>query len=91
MAAGSTPQPDQSQGTPGAAPGGSPGQAQANPLQQVLGKLIQAVDQMSQQNPIVQQELSEAKTAFVKALQKTMLAGRPQQQGAPTPEQGQGQ
>jgi hypothetical protein len=81
MAAQPTPQPDSQPqgGTP--SPGGvSPAQQQANPLQQTLAKLAQACEQLSQQNPIVQGELMEARTAFVKALQKTMMAARPQQE-----------
>lgn len=37
------------------------------------------METMSQQNPVVQAELMEARAALVKALQKTMMAARPQQ------------
>lgn len=82
--------PDQG-GTPpgggGAAPGGGgpPGQQQANPLQSALAQLAKLMEQMGNQNPLVQGELMEARSAFVKALQKTMTAARPQQpqEGAP--------
>ena len=98
MAARPIPQPDPQQGQqpeggaggPGA--GVSPGQQQANPLQQGLAQLAKICEQMAQQNPVVQGELMEARSAFVKALQKTMMAARPQepapapQQGAPAPQ-----
>ena len=90
MAAQPTPQPD-SQPQEGASPqpqggGVSPAQQQANPLQQTLAKLAQACEQLSQQNPVVHGELMEARTAFVKALQKTMLAAKPQQEPQAAPQ-----
>jgi hypothetical protein len=90
MAAQPTPQPD-SQPQDGAPPqsgGVSPAQQQANPLQQQLAAAAKAMETMSQQNPIVQAELMEARSALVKALQKTMMAARPQQQ---QPDASQGQ
>lgn len=85
MAAQPTPQPGSQAGT--SSPGGvPPAQQQANPLQQTLAKLAQACEQLSQQNPIVQGELMEARTAFVKALQKTMMAARPQQEPQAAPQ-----
>lgn len=45
------------------------------------------METLAQQNPVVQGELMEARTALVKALQKTMMAQRPQQE----PQAGQGQ
>jgi hypothetical protein len=85
MSAAPTPQPQQPQdGDPGAQGAGvSPAQQQANPLQQGLAQLAKVCEQMAQQNPIVQQELMEARSAFVKALQKTMMAARPQQPQGP--------
>lgn len=88
MAANPTPQPDDAQGgtlSPGGVP---PAQQQANPLQQQLAAAAKAMETLAQQNPIVQAELMEARTALVKALQKTMMAARPQQQ---EPQAGQGQ
>ena len=86
MAAQPTPQPQPDQGgTPQGQGGVPPGQQQANPLQTALAKLAQVCEQMSQQNPVVQAELMEARSAFVKALQKTMMAARPQE-AAPAPQ-----
>lgn len=76
----------------GAPPGGGgaqggvpPGQQQANPLQSALAQLAKVCEQMANQNPLVQSEMMEARSAFVKALQKTMTAARPEQSqpGAP--------
>lgn len=83
MAAYATPQADQGDSGGGAA-GVSPGQQQANPLQQGLAQLAKVCEQMAQQNPLVQGELMDARQAFVRALQKTMMAARPQE---PTPSQ----
>lgn len=84
MATTPTPQPSQEpEGGPGGQSAGvSAGQQQANPLQQGLAQLAKICEQMAQQNPVVQGELMEARSAFVKALQKTMMAARPQE---PTP------
>src|SRR5207237_6000139 len=74
------------QGGGGAASGGvPPGGQQANPLQSALAQLAKLTEQMANQNPLVQSELMEARSAFVKALQKTMTAARPEQPqpGAP--------
>lgn len=86
MAAYPTPQ---AQDNPSQSPaaGVSPAQQQANPLQQGLAQLAKICEQMAQQNPIVQGELMEARSAFVKALQKTMMAARPQQEANPAPQQ----
>jgi hypothetical protein len=87
MAAQGTPQPEGQQPTPGAQPGAGPAQQQANPLQTTIAQIAKGLEQMAQQNPIVQGELMEARTALVKALQKTMMAGRPQQDTqAPQPQ-----
>jgi len=86
--------PSQTPDQGGAPPGGggvSPGQQQANPLQAALAKLAQICEQMAGQNPLVQGEMMEARSAFVKALQKTMTAARPQQGAPGGPEQGQAQ
>jgi hypothetical protein len=92
MASPAQPQPQQGQqgqGDPGGGQqpqaGVSPAQQQANPLQQGLAQLAKVCEQMAQQNPVVQAELMEAKSAFVKALQKTMMAARPE---APAPQAG---
>jgi len=87
MAAQPTPQPD-SQPQDGASPQGGvpPAQQQANPLQQQLAAAAKAMETMAQQNPVVQAELMEARTALVKALQKTMMAQRPQQEPQAAPQ-----
>jgi hypothetical protein len=82
--------PDQG-GAPQQGGGVPPGQQQSNPLQTALAKLAQVCEQMAGQNPLVQGELMEARSAFVKALQKTMTAARPQQGAPGGPEQPQGQ
>jgi len=88
MAAQPTPQPNSQpqEGAPSQGGGVPPAQQQANPLQQTLAKLAQACEQLSQQNPVVQGELMEARTAFVKALQKTMMAAKPQQEPQAAPQ-----
>jgi hypothetical protein len=48
-------------------------------LQQQLAAAAKAMETMAQQNPVVQGELMEARSALVKALQKTMMAARPEQ------------
>lgn len=84
MATPATPQPDAA--TPGAQPGAAAAQQQANPLQVILAKIAKGLEDLANQNPVVQGELMEARTALVKALQKTMMAQRPQPQGqAPAP------
>jgi hypothetical protein len=52
----------------------------------MLAQIAKGLDQLAQQNPIVQGELAEAKQALVKALQKTMMAGRPQPEAQAPPE-----
>lgn len=91
MASQPTPQP---QGPDPGAAGVSPAQQQANPLQQALAQLAKVCETMASQNPLVNAEMMEARGAFVKALQKTMTAARPQQEpqaAAPAPDQSQGQ
>lgn len=85
MATAPMPSPD-----PGQQPqaGVSPAQQTANPLQTALAQLAKICDQMAQQNPVVQPELEQARSAFVQALQKTMMAAQPQPAGAPVPQQG---
>ena len=87
MASPPTPQPDQGAAPGGAQPGVAPAQQQSNPLQTMLAQIAKGLEQMAQQNPTVQAELMEARTALVKALQKTMMASRPQE-AQPTPPQG---
>jgi hypothetical protein len=90
MAAQPTPQPDSQPQGGSPSPGGvPPAQQQANPLQQQLAAAAKALEQMAQQNPVVQGELMEARSALVKALQKTMMAARPQQEQQAGPSQGQ--
>ena len=87
MAANPTPQPEEAQGGGAPSPGGvPPAQQQANPLQQQLAAAAKAMETLAQQNPVVQAELMEARTALVKALQKTMMAARPQQEPQATPQ-----
>lgn len=87
MAAQPTPQPDQQSQDGASSQGGvSPAQQQANPLQQQLAAAAKAMEQMAQQNPVVQGELMEARTALVKALQKTMMASKPQQEQQAAPQ-----
>lgn len=86
MASQPTPQP---QSDPGSA-GVSPAQQQANPLQQALAQLAKVMEQMAQQNPLVNEDLMEARSALVKALQKTMTGSRPQQEPQASAPQSQG-
>lgn len=90
MASQPTPQPSSD---PGAGNGGgvSPAQQQANPLQQALAQLAKVCEQMASQNPIVNAEMMEARGAFVKALQKTMMSARPQQEPTASPQESQSQ
>ena len=87
MASQGMPMPGAMQGEPAGAPQSSPAGSEANPLQVALGRLIQVIGQLAEQNPIVNAELNEMRRAGVKALQKTMLASRPQPQpeGQPSP------
>lgn len=86
MATQAMPQPDQTQGQPQGQPAASPAGSEANPLQVALGRLLQVIGQLSEQNPVINSELNEMRAAGVKALQKTMLASRPQpEQQPPSP------
>lgn len=81
MSAYPTPQAD---GNSGGDAGVSPASQQANPLQQTLAQLAQTCEKLASQNPVLQGEFMEARTAFIKGLQKTMMAARPEQpQGQP--------
>jgi len=84
--------PDQGGAPQGAGgPAGTPpGQQQANPLQSALAQLAQLFERMATQNPLVQGEMMEARSAVVKALQKTMTAARPERPQSPGPQEGQG-
>lgn len=89
MATQPTPQPqgqtqDPSQQQPSA--GVSPADQQANPLQQSLAQLAKVCEQIAQQNPIVQDDLMAARANFIQALQKTMMAARPQPEANPAPQ-----
>jgi len=80
-----TPQAPQGQTPDAQGAGVSPANQQANPLQVALAKLAQVLEQMAQQNPIVQEDLMQARQALVSALQKTMIAGQqPAANPAPT-------
>ena len=82
MAAGPIPQPNAGAGPdPGqqGTPGVSPAQQQVNPLQQGLGQLMKLLEQLAQQNPVVAPEIQQARDAIVAAMQKTMMAARPEQ------------
>ncbi len=91
MASQGMPMPGAMQGEPAGAPQSSPAGSEANPLQVALGRLLQVIGQLAEQNPIVNSELNEMRAAGVKALQKTMLAAQPQaqQQPSPAPQAGQ--
>lgn len=85
MAAGPTPSPNGNDpGQPTPSPGVSPAQQQVNPLQQGLAQLMKLLDQLANQNPVVKPEMEQARDAIRAALQKTMMAARPEQ---PTPQQ----
>ncbi len=89
MATSPTPQPQaQPQGQdPSQQQGGvSPADQQANPLQQSLAQLAKVCAQIAQQNPIVQDDLMAARANFIQALQKTMMAARPQPEANPAPQ-----
>ena len=72
--------------TGGASPAPQGGQAQANPLQEQLAKVVQLVSALAQQNAQVQPELMEVRKMLIKALQKTMMGAQPQQQQSPAPQ-----
>lgn len=73
-----TPQPNQA--------GASPSGPQANPLQEAIAQLIQVVDTIAKQNPLVQGEFTQVHQQLVQAMQKTMMANKPQPEQAPTPQ-----
>ena len=58
---------------------------QANPLQDILSKLIMASRQLGVQNVIIQPEMQQVSSILVSALQKVSQAtsGPPQQSAAP--------
>lgn len=85
MAAGPMPPPNGNDpGQPTPSPGVSPAQQQVNPLQQGLAQLMRLLDQLGNQNPVVKPEMDQARDAIRAALQKTMMAARPEQ---PAPQQ----
>ena len=87
MATQPTPQPQQTQDPSQQAQAGvSPADQQANPLQQSLAQLAKVCEQIAQQNPIVQEDLMAARANFIQALQKTMMAARPQPEANPAPQ-----
>jgi hypothetical protein len=69
-------------GGAGAASGGD------NPLKSLLGKLIQVLSPMSQQNPAIQEDLGNAIRSLAQAYQKIdQNASGPAQQPAAPPQQ----
>ena len=69
-------------------PGGGAASPDANPLQTTLGKVIQILYPMMQQNPSVQEDVSAAIRSLVTAIQKSQQAGTaPPQQAAAPPQQ----
>ena len=83
MAAAPTPQPDNPQaGAPSPQGGGAP---QANPLQEMLGKLAMAARQLGTQNTVIQPEMQQISSIAIQALQKVSQAvsGPPQPLGPP--------
>ena len=71
-----------------AAPQGGGGAApQANPLATTLGKVAMLVKQIAQQNPSVQEDLSNAVNSIVQAIQKSSQAGQAPQQAPAPPQQ----
>ena len=73
-------QPDPQQGQGQGGPSG-----QANPLQEILGKVAMAARQLGMQNVIIQPEMQQISAIAVAALQKVSQAapGPPQQAQAP--------
>ena len=65
-------------------PGGGDASPQADPLQQMLGKVAMVLKQLGAQNTMIQPEMDQATSAILQALQKSSQAapGNPQQ--APT-------
>lgn len=80
------------QGSPPQAPpdagGVSPADQQANPLQTTLAKLAQLCQTLADQNPVVSDDVLQARSAFIQALQKTMMSAAPSPDQNPTPPQG---
>lgn len=68
--------------------GVSPADQQANPLQTALAQMAKVCETMAQQNPLVADELTQARGLFVQALQKTMMSAQPQPAANPTPQEG---
>jgi hypothetical protein len=68
-----------------AAPQPAQPSAQANPLQEILGKLAMAARQLGTQNTIIQPEMQQISSIAVQALQKVSQAasGPPQSPAAP--------
>lgn len=84
MAAAPVPQPDNPQaGAPSS--GGASAAPQANPLQEMLGRLAITSRQLGSQNVIIQPEMQQISAIAVQALQKVSQAasGPPQPAAAP--------
>ena len=86
MAAAPVPQPDNPQaGTP---PQGASASPQANPLQEMLGRLAISARQLGSQNVVIQTEMQQISALAVQALQKvSQAAAGPAQPAAAPPQQ----
>jgi len=83
-----TPNPQASapeQGAGASAP--QPQQAQANPLQTMLGRIAMILRQLGTQNTVVQPEMQEASQKVIEALQKVSQASMGSQAQPPAPPQ----
>jgi hypothetical protein len=81
------PQPDNPQaGAP--QPGGAPQAQQANPLQEMLGKVAILARQLGVQNTVIQPEMQQISAIAVQALQKvSQAASGPAQPMSAPPQQ----
>jgi hypothetical protein len=68
-------------------PGGASASPQANPLQEMLGKIVMLLRQLGQQNTVIQEDLNAASTSIVQALQKVSQAGPSAPQASQAPPQ----
>jgi type VI protein secretion system component VasF len=79
MATSSMPNPQASAPQQGASPA-------ANPLQEILAKVLMVIRQLGRQNTTIQPELNAATQSLVSAIQKVSQSSGPAQQ-APVPTQ----
>ena len=87
MATAGLPQPGADAGGADQTPSAPPSSDQANGLQTTLGKIMQIIQQLAQQNAVVQPELQTAADAIRKAFVKTTQAAGPSPQQAAPPQQ----